>query len=95
MGMGEWGRPVRGHGAGGFDGHEQRSQALSLRRRVHPTAIMHQSLVKTLHGLDTEVAIQTYEDRVLVLVTQYGKVGNLVRCCSCILGTNKIPSHMP
>ncbi|KAF7799637.1 hypothetical protein EIP86_010875 [Pleurotus ostreatoroseus] len=30
-------------------------------------------------GIDTEVVIQNYADRILVLVTQLGKVGNLIQ----------------
>lgn len=35
-------------------------------------------LSRTLDDVETEVVIQNYADRVLVLVTQLGKVGNLV-----------------
>ena len=41
------------------------------------TAIMH--AVKEVNGVPTELLIQKYEDRILVLVTQVGKVGCLVR----------------
>lgn len=43
---------------------------------------MHPSASKSLNGIETEVAILNYSDRVLVLVTQLGKVGNMVRCGS-------------
>ncbi|KAI5123616.1 hypothetical protein M0805_003432 [Coniferiporia weirii] len=36
-------------------------------------------LLRTLEGVETEVVIQNYADRVLVLVTQLGKVGNLIQ----------------
>lgn len=35
-------------------------------------------IARELEGNNTEVVIQTYSDRILVLVTQLGKVGNLV-----------------
>jgi hypothetical protein len=35
-------------------------------------------LSKDLEGIPTDVLVQKYADRVLVLVTQLGKVGNLV-----------------
>ncbi len=35
-------------------------------------------IAKDLNGINTEVVIQTFADRILVLVTQLGKVGNLV-----------------
>ena len=37
-----------------------------------------------LEGVETEVVIQRYADRILVLVSQIGKIGNLVRRKSCI-----------
>ena len=33
---------------------------------------------RTLHGKPTQVFLQTFADRIMVLVTQIGKVGNLV-----------------
>ncbi|KAH8120278.1 hypothetical protein DFH11DRAFT_48603 [Phellopilus nigrolimitatus] len=36
-------------------------------------------LTRTLDGVQTEVVILHYADRVLVLVTQMGKVGNLIQ----------------
>ncbi|THH09464.1 hypothetical protein EW145_g1982 [Phellinidium pouzarii] len=36
-------------------------------------------LSRTLDGVDTEVVIQKYADRILVLVSQLGKVGNLIQ----------------
>jgi len=33
---------------------------------------------RNLNGKDTQVFVQTFADRILVLVTQMGKVGNLV-----------------
>lgn len=32
-----------------------------------------------LEGVQTDVVIQAYADQILVLITQLGKVGNLVR----------------
>ncbi|KAI0928424.1 hypothetical protein AcW2_004437 [Taiwanofungus camphoratus] len=42
---------------------------------------MHQTLqtFRHLDGIPTEVVLQSFADRVLVLVTQLGKVGNLVQ----------------
>lgn len=37
-------------------------------------------VTKELEGNSTELLIQTFADRILVLVTQLGKVGNLVHC---------------
>lgn len=34
---------------------------------------------RELEGRDTQVFMQSFADRILVLVTQLGKVGNLVR----------------
>jgi len=34
---------------------------------------------RTLHGIETQVFMQSFVDRVLVLVTQMGKVGNLIQ----------------
>jgi hypothetical protein len=36
-------------------------------------------LAKEINGKRTEVVLQKFADRCLVLVTQLGKVGNLVR----------------
>ncbi|KAF8921211.1 hypothetical protein CPB85DRAFT_1381706 [Mucidula mucida] len=36
-------------------------------------------IAKDLNGINTEVVIQTFADRILVLVTQLGKVGNLIQ----------------
>jgi proteasome assembly chaperone 3 len=38
-----------------------------------------QCVSREINGIATEVVVQNYADRVLVLVTQLGKVGNLVR----------------
>lgn len=35
-------------------------------------------ILRILDGKPTEIMLQTFTDRVLVLVTQMGKVGNLV-----------------
>lgn len=35
-------------------------------------------IVKIVDGIETEVLVQTYADRILILITQLGKVGNLV-----------------
>lgn len=34
---------------------------------------------KIINGVQTEVVLQPYADRILILITQLGKVGNLVR----------------
>lgn len=39
---------------------------------------------KDIEGISTDVVIQQFADRILVLVTQLGKVGNLVRL-ECML----------
>ncbi|KAF9052873.1 hypothetical protein BJ165DRAFT_1443618 [Panaeolus papilionaceus] len=39
---------------------------------------MAKQIAKKLNGNHTEIFIQTYADRVLILITQLGKVGNLV-----------------
>lgn len=36
-------------------------------------------LRRTVAGVETELLVQTFDDRILVLVTQNGKVGPLVR----------------
>lgn len=38
---------------------------------------------RDLDGKFTEIVVQTFADRVLVLVSQIGKVGNLVLSSSC------------
>ncbi|KAF7363510.1 hypothetical protein MSAN_01007300 [Mycena sanguinolenta] len=40
---------------------------------------MTRQLSRELHGNTTEIVIQTFADRILVLVTQLGKVGNLIQ----------------
>ncbi|KAJ6502474.1 hypothetical protein C8R45DRAFT_976724 [Mycena sanguinolenta] len=40
---------------------------------------MTRQLSRELHGNTTEIVIQTFADRVLVLVTQLGRVGNLIQ----------------
>ena len=35
-------------------------------------------LVRTIDGVETQVMIQTYSDRIMCLITQLGKVGSLV-----------------
>lgn len=37
-------------------------------------------LRREVAGIETELLIQTFDDRILVLVTQNGKVGPLVSC---------------
>ena len=39
-------------------------------------------LARSLEEVQTEILIQTFADRVLLLITQVGKVGSLVRGCS-------------
>lgn len=39
---------------------------------------MHQHQHQIIEGIDTDVIIQRFSDRTLVLVTQLGKIGNLV-----------------
>ena len=34
---------------------------------------------KVINGIQTEVVLQPFADRILILITQLGKVGNLVR----------------
>jgi hypothetical protein len=34
---------------------------------------------KVINGVKTEVVLQPFADRILILITQLGKVGNLVR----------------
>jgi len=41
-------------------------------------AITPRQISRTLGGIETQVFMQSFVDRVLVLVTQVGKVGNLV-----------------
>lgn len=41
-------------------------------------AITPRQISRTVNGIETQVFIQSFVDRVLVLVTQVGKVGNLV-----------------
>lgn len=47
---------------------------------LHITKTMLQSstIARTLDGVQTDVLIQTFADRIIVLVTQLGKVGSLV-----------------
>lgn len=55
---------------------------LSAHKRLtlSPRFIMHPSrnCTKTLYGVPTEISLQYYGDSTLILVTQVGKVGNLV-----------------
>ena len=34
---------------------------------------------KVISGIQTEVVLQPFADRILIVITQLGKVGNLVR----------------
>ncbi|KAK7020550.1 hypothetical protein R3P38DRAFT_2970120 [Favolaschia claudopus] len=43
-----------------------------------PSTMVRQ-ITRELHGNSTEIVIQTFADRILVLVTQLGKVGNLIQ----------------
>lgn len=43
------------------------------------------TLVKELEGVQTDVLLQAYADRILVLVTQLGKVGSLVSRAATVL----------
>ncbi|KAF4615031.1 hypothetical protein D9613_003115 [Agrocybe pediades] len=43
------------------------------------TSLTPRQTCRNLNGKDTHVFIQTFADRVLVLVTQLGKVGNLIQ----------------
>lgn len=45
-------------------------------------------LRQNVGGVDTEVLIQTFDDRILVLVTQNGKVGPLVSACVAPIDPN-------
>lgn len=49
---------------------------------------MVQQLIETLAGNPTEVVIQSFSDRILVLITQLGKVGNLVSTPAHLLVTS-------
>ncbi|KAJ7430709.1 hypothetical protein B0H11DRAFT_1837575 [Mycena galericulata] len=40
---------------------------------------MTRQLARELEGNNTEIVLQTFADRILVLVTQLGKVGNLIQ----------------
>ncbi|KAF9454557.1 hypothetical protein P691DRAFT_770452 [Macrolepiota fuliginosa MF-IS2] len=40
---------------------------------------MQQHQHQVINGIDTDIVIQRYSDRTLVLVTQLGKVGNLIQ----------------
>ena len=41
-------------------------------------ALHSMNATKDIHGIKTDILVQGYSDRVLVLVTQLGKVGSLV-----------------
>lgn len=43
-----------------------------------PAPIQTYSLAKEVGGIETELVIQTFDDRIFVVVTQSGKVGCLV-----------------
>lgn len=43
-------------------------------------------LARSLEGVQTELIIQTFADRILLLITQVGKVGNLVRRHRILVG---------
>ena len=57
------------------------------------------TLVRELEGIQTDVLLQAFADRILVLVTQLGKVGSLVSILALRLGTQLIlsldSSHNP
>lgn len=44
---------------------------------------------KVINGVKTEIVVQPFADRILILITQMGKVGNLVR-----LRTNRVQKPM-
>lgn len=45
------------------------------------TMLTTSQLTRELEGIKTDVVIQAFADQILVLVTQLGKVGSLVRLC--------------
>lgn len=61
----------------------------------------HETMAQTAQELDgklTEIVVQNYADRTLVLVTQMGKIGNMVQSSmlhSGNLSTNKIQVSLP
>lgn len=50
--------------------------------RSHHSAMFPAHVRKEIHGVATDIVIQAFSDRILVLVTQLGKVGNLVHAFS-------------
>lgn len=48
-----------------------------------------QTMTRELEGSSTDIAIQYYADRILILITQVGKIGNLV-CTNLDLSTNNL-----
>jgi hypothetical protein len=57
-----------------------------------PPPIASFQLRKAIGGTETELLIQTFDDRILVLVTQTGKIGCLVRE---ITSNNATAPHIP
>lgn len=45
---------------------------------IAKTMLQSSTIARTLDGVQTDVLIQTFADRIIVLVTQLGKVGSLV-----------------
>lgn len=44
-----------------------------------PFPLINKQAARTIQGKHTEVLVSSYADKILILVSQYGKVGSIVR----------------
>jgi hypothetical protein len=58
--------------------HARSLKTISHDLAIRMAAITPRQMSRKVSGIDTQVFMQSFLDRVLVLVTQVGKVGNLV-----------------
>ena len=69
-------------GGGGTDNRELEVGVATPDRSLSTAdtnMLMQKQTSKVINGVHTEVVLQPFADRVLILITQLGKVGNLVR----------------
>ena len=69
-------------GGGGTDNRELEVGVATPDRSLSiadTNMLMQKQTSKVINGVHTEVVLQPFADRVLILITQLGKVGNLVR----------------
>ena len=61
------------------EAHDDHGIRVDASNALVTNAMVNKQLTRNLNGVETEVLLQYFADRVLVIVTQLGKVGCFVR----------------